>query len=347
MKRYIVLCGLLLFAISALSQSSLAYKNNALRPGDVNTSSEIQYVAPGNPGPNQIWDFSGIKYTGTKNLSRVLSANTTALVGVSEYNVLLNEGGYEYYFNISSDKFEEKGYTLKDLTVIYADPLLKMKYPFAYGESFTDNWTATALFKSVTKIEISGDFTVTADATGDLILPDRTLSKALRIKTEKNSVEMNPCNSTVTHILRYLWYAPGYRYPVLVTTVSEYKTTGQEPRTTKIAAVNLQQEVVSDAVTVIPDSQPSFSTDILVNVFPNPFSEKLSYNYFLRKQMPVTITLYDITGKSMSLVMKTQTLPEGVHQGEINPDDYSLTPGIYYLRFTFENKVIVKKIVKM
>jgi len=347
MKKHIVLLSLLISAFSAFSQNSLTYKNNALLPGDANTSSEIQYVTPGNSGTNQIWDFSRIKYTGTDNSSRILSTATTKLAGVSEYNILLNEGGYEYYFNLTSEKFEEKGYTLKDLTVVYSDPLLKMKYPFAYGESFTDNWTATALFQNVTKIELSGDYTVTADATGDLILPDRTISKVLRIKTEKNSIEVNVCNSTVAHFLRYLWYAPGYRYPVLVTTVSEFKTTGQEPKITKTAAVNLQQVVVSDAITALPDPQPSINMDIVVNVYPNPFTEKLSYNYFLRKQMPVTINLYDITGKAMNLVMNTQTQQEGIHQGEINPDDYSLTPGIYYLRFTFENKVIVKKIVKM
>ena len=84
MKKHIVLLSLLISAFSAFSQNSLTYKNNALLPGDANTSSEIQYVTPGNSGTNQIWDFSRIKYTGTDNSSRILSTATTKLANGKE-----------------------------------------------------------------------------------------------------------------------------------------------------------------------------------------------------------------------------------------------------------------------
>ena len=348
MKKYILFAAAMILVSTGFSQYVLSYKNNALIKGDVILSKEVQYVDPSSAGLNQIWDFSKITFNGTDNSSRILSSPTAKLEGVSDYNILLSEGGgREYYLNMTPTDLTEKGYTAKDLTMVYSDPVLKMIYPFTYGESFTDKYVGSALFQGLTKIDVSGDNTVTADAFGTLILPNLTLTNTLRVKAEKTGVEMNPCSSNVVDILKYSWYAPGYRYPVLVITTIESKATGQEPVITKSATINVQQPVNTETVGDVPEPQPQATNDIAVSVYPNPFNEKFNFNYFLRKQMPVKIALYDVIGKFTKLVLQSDMQAEGIHTGEIDAEELNLTPGMYYLRFTFENQVVVKKVVKL
>ena len=347
MKKYTLLAVAMILSSAAFSQYVLSYKNNALIKGDVILSKEVQYVDPGYAGMNQIWDFSKIKFNGTENSNRILSSPTAKLEDVSEYNILLSEGGREYYMNMTSTDLTEKGYTAKDITMVYSDPVLKMIYPFTYGESFTDKYVGSALFQGVTKIDLNGDNTVTADAFGTLILPNLTLTNTLRVKVEKTGIEVNPCSSSVVRILKYSWYASGYRYPVLVITTIESKATGQEPVITKSATINVQQPVNTETVGGDTEPLPQAANYIAVSVYPNPFNEKFNFNYFLRKQMPVRIALYDLTGKFTKLVLQSNMQAEGIHTSEIDAVELSLTPGMYYLRFTFENQVVVKKVVKL
>lgn len=343
MKKYILLAAAMILVSTAFSQYVLSYRNNALIKGDIILSKGIQYIDPGSAGLNQIWDFSKIKFNGAVNNIHIISDPVAKLEGVSEFNILLSEAGVgEEYMNITSTDLTEKGYTSKDLTVVYSDPVLKMIYPFTYGESFTDKYVGSALFQGFTKINLSGDYTVTADAFGTLILPNLALTNTLRVKTEKTGVEVNPCSAKLVSILKYSWYAPGYRYPVLAITTIESKATGQEPVITKSAAINVQQPENTETVGDVTQA----ANDIAVSVYPNPFNEKFNFNYFLREKMPVKIALYDLTGKFKKLILQSDMQAEGIHTGEIDAEELNLTPGMYYLRFTFENKMVVKKVVK-
>ena len=347
MKKYILLACVMILASAGFSQCVLSYKSNALIKGDVILSKEFQYVDPGSAGQNQIWDFSKISFKGNEKSNHIFSSPTAKLEGVSEYNVLMSDGERESYMNITAADLAEKGYTAKDLTMVYSDPVLLMVYPFTFGESFTDKYTGSTLFQGQTKIDLTGDYTVTADAFGTLILPDRTLTNTLRVMAEKSGVEMNPCSSNVVRILKYSWYAPGYRYPVLAITTIESKATGKEPVITKSAYVNIQQPINTGTVAGVTDPQPQAPNDIAVSVYPNPFNEKFNFNYFLRKQTPVKIALYNMTGNLITLILQSDMQIEGIHTGAIDAEDLNMTPGMYYLRFTFENQVVVKKVVKL
>ncbi len=350
MKNILLSSVFLALAVSLLAQTSLTYKNNALVAGDVNVYREIQFADPGNSGPNQIWDFSKIQFTGKNPESKVQSVASKNLSGVSEYNLLLNDSEYEYFYNFNESGFEEKGFINKEkeLTLVYSDPIVKMKYPFSFGEQFTDTYTGIAWYKEVSRIDVSGDYSVIADAFGTLIFPDRVIKNALRLKITRNGLDRNMCGSTVSDAVRYLWYAPGMRYPVLNISTMEYQSSAQAPVVTKTAFINLEQrdESATIAGTVEPQSQVDKS-DVSVILFPNPFSEKISYNYFLRKQLPVTIELFDMTGNNRVQLVKNQIQVEGLHTGELDGMVNGLTPGIYYFRFTFDKQVVVSKVVKI
>jgi hypothetical protein len=350
MKKLYLFSALLILASSSIAQISLTLSKNALIAGDSNCYHEISYVDPGNSGPNQIWDFSKIQFTGNKPVSRMPYTPSKELAGVGPYNILLNEGGYEYYFFYTDNGFEERGFTNqeKEVSMVYSDPVLKMKFPFSFGQQFSDQYAGTAMFQKNFQIDINGDYKVNADAFGTLILPDRVIKNTLRIKIVKKGLERNMCGSTEINTVKYLWYAEGCRYPVMHLSVMEYQTGGQTSVVTRTASVNLDQKCEVDAIAGFEQiNSQTDDPDVSVILFPNPFNEKLTYNYFLRKALPVTIDLYDMLGRVSVRLVKNQFKESGLHTGELDGLSYGMTPGVYYLRFTFDKKTVVSKVIKL
>jgi hypothetical protein len=347
MKTYILILTFFGLIFNAFSQTTLTYEHHALKPGDNNTFQEIEYILPGGSGPNQIWDFSKIQPTGESDPGSITLYPSKNPSRIGTFNLVVTEKDKEYYYNLAPTQLEELGYISDEFDLVYTDPIRKMTYPFTFGDAFTDHYAGNALYQGVTNIDLIGEYTVTADAFGTLILPDRVLTNTLRVKSEKTAIEVNMCGSIEVSLTRYLWYAPGYRYPVLYTSVREYSISGQEPVVTKTSGTNLQQtlEVIANG-----DENPQLqeiNSDVAVIVYPNPFDDKLTYNYFLRKGHTVSIDLYDISGRIDKPLQKSLKQPEGLYTSELVATDYNLLPGIYYLRFTFDNKVVVKKIVKL
>ena len=279
MKNILLSCIVLLMSFGLFAQNSLTYKNNALLPGDSSTYREVKFVEPGNAGPNQIWDFSKIQYTGTSPVNFIQPASSLKISGIETYNVLLKDSGYDYFMNSTENRLEERGYINKDkkMTLSYSDPVMKMRYPFFYGDQFIDPFTGVAFFSETSRIDFSGTNKVTADAYGTLIMPDMVLRNVLRVKSEKKGLQISMCGSTEISIVKYSWYAPGFRYPVMNLSTVETRYRGGEPEVTKTANINTWQQHDGSAVAAsnYPDKQIEKS-DISVIVFPNPFSDKLT-----------------------------------------------------------------------
>ena len=73
MKTLTIIASLFFLTIRLIAQTSLNYADNGLISGDTYNFQEFQFTAPGNAGPNQIWDFSKIQFTG-KNPVGILQA---------------------------------------------------------------------------------------------------------------------------------------------------------------------------------------------------------------------------------------------------------------------------------
>lgn len=350
MKNILFPSVLLFMAVSLFAQTSLTHKNNAVISGDSCVYREIQFVDPGNAGSNQIWDYSKIQFTGTSLVSFIQPASSQKIAGVENYNILLKESGYDYFLNSFENRLEELGYVNKDknMTLVYSDPVIKMKYPFFYGDQYIDPFSGVAYYNGKSRIDLSGNYTVVADAYGTLILPDLVIKNTLRVKIIKKGLQIGICGSTETNIIKYCWYAPGYRYPVLNISIVENRYSGEAPEISKTAFVNTQQHNDNSTIAGSNDPGPQIEkSDVSVILFPNPFDVKLTYNYFLRKQLHVSIELYDMSGKFSLRLLKNQIQSEGLHTGELDGFTYGLTPGVYYIRFTFDKLVIVSKVVKI
>ena len=336
----------MLFLITgAFSQTTLTYQKNALHLGDSVPSYEFEYTTPGNSGPNQIWDFSKIVFTSKKQTANVGTTPTYNLEDVGNFNTLLTEAGYEYYFDLNETTLMLKGYTSADFLTLYTDPILKMKYPFAYGDNYKDAFAGHAIYKVNTHITFDGEYTVSADGYGTLIAPDKTYRNVLRLTITKNSLQSNPCSTIKSDQTFYYWYAEGYRYPVLTLNYKSAEKNADAAVIEKSGFYNLQQPINNNNIVAsINDEQDN---DFAINSYPNPFYDKVGFSYFLREPMNVTIEFFDMSGKLNVFVMNNQAQQVGIHSGEIDAKALNLTPGVYYIRFTFGDKVIVKKLVKI
>jgi hypothetical protein len=210
------------------------------------------------------------------------------------------------------------------------------------------------MYNETNTIDFFGDCTVAADAYGTLILPDQVFEKALRVKSVKNGLQINMCGTTTVNIVKYMWYATGYRYPVLSISLVENRYNEGTPQITKTAFINTDQLNQKDAI--IASNNPGKTdgqvkqvgkSEVTVNLSPNPFSTILTYDYFLTEQLPVTIELYDLSGKQYGWFVKNQTQTIGLHKGELNAANFGLMPGTYFIRFTFDKQVVIRKVVKI
>jgi len=356
MKTILFTSVFLFIAIGLFAQTPLTLANNALATGDSNAFREIQFTDPGNAGTNQLWDFSQIAYTGNNPVSTIQAAPAQRTDGVGFYNLSLIENGYDYFMNLSGNRLEEWGYENKELklTLKYSDPVLKMKYPFSYGEQFSDHFIGVARYNETNIIDFFGDCIVNADAWGTLVLPDRVIRNALRVKSVKKGLQINMCGTTDVNIVKYQWYASGYRYPLLNINIVENSSNGAAPVVTKTAFINTRQIdersaiLGSDTQSNKSDKVNTFEKpDVSVIVSPNPFPVNLTYNYLLTEPMDVSVELYDLSGKSSGWLVKNQLQAEGLHTGELDAVAYNLTPGTYFMRFTFGKQVVIRKIVKI
>jgi hypothetical protein len=347
MKKLLVLSLLLIIAAIASSQVVLTFSKNGLFAGDSVYTQEIKFISPGNSGPDQIWDFSKIEFTGNNPVSLTSEMPLKHLDGLDNSNLILNDHGYEYYLNSNKDILEELGLTSKDYSFVFSDPMLKMKYPFSYGENFTDKYSGTGYYREDKKVDISGNYTVFADGYGTIILPDKILKNAMRLRIEETGTQLNPCNSIDRKIQRYLWYVPNAKHAVLGFTISEYTFSGEDPKITYTGFINQKMYNSFDLNTAATNLDAGDLAESSVVLFPNPFNKRLSYNYFLREQMQVSVELVNISGSRLAFLLDNKVQQEGMHTGEFDASSINLPMGVYYLRFTFGKKVVVSKVVKI
>ena len=82
-------------------------------------------------------------------------------------------------------------------------------------------------------------------------------------------------------------------------------------------------------------------------IFPNPFYENLRINYSLKSECLVEISIYDYRGKYITTLIKKWE-SAGTYSYLWNAKDdqnKSISPGLYFVRFTANNSLVIKKII--
>ncbi|MDR0729117.1 MAG: PKD domain-containing protein, partial [Prevotellaceae bacterium] len=170
-------------------------------------------------------------------------------------NYAVNEGGEtDFYFTASDKGNRYTGWMSPDKQVSFDAPVTKLPFPFAFGDSVSESYTAHGRYHndSLTGF-ITGNYTVVADAYGTVVLPDgRELCNALRIKTIDSYTE-HYCKTTEVTIEKYLWYTPYYRFPVFTVVQAVYGYTHEPARDTLQAAYYTLNAMPAPAVKAMND----------------------------------------------------------------------------------------------
>ena len=84
------------------------------------------------------------------------------------------------------------------------------------------------------------------------------------------------------------------------------------------------------------------SEEVLLEIFPNPFSQTTTVKYFLTQKEKINLVVYNTDGKK---VFRTENLPNEIGWNKMEFKAENLPSGIYQLALYLENEVMVKNIV--
>lgn len=303
----------------------LRYATHALKIGVDNPMSYCQYADPGQAGNNVTWDFSGLKFT--KSFTGYI--RNSAFHGnqsiFSRANTELQEFSSRFYFDVNDQEIDQYGYASADggTIVKYTTPFVKIKYPFEYGDFYTGTFQGISEYQNVKNADISGNYSVDADANGTLILPgDVVFKNTLRVKTTKTYTMQFSVSSQKINIVTYRWYDSAHRYPLLVlteiTTVS-----GSNSFKTHQAAYN--NNVVST-----PKSANSILASQNFELYPNPVKSSLTVSFDAVSQGSLAFEIYDMSGK-LQKSFQRNIVSNGSNQYDISDELQGLRPATYLL----------------
>ncbi len=329
-----ILCA----GITALPQITLSYNTHAISTVENNNMVICKYADPGESGKNVTWDFSQLKdikdFTGLVNQHYSQGSNPEFPYS----NTQLTEFDNTFYYNITKDKMEETGMASKDKSVIikYDQPFLKMKFPFTTGDAFAGNITGTYSANGI-KATINGTYSVEADAWGKLILPGNVVAtNTLRVKSVKDYDREFSSSTQHIEIITYRWYNENNRYPLLVLT-SIKATTGSNSTYSYQAAYNNR---LKSALSV---ENTKLDENALM-LYPNPVVDKLTVKYHVETTGPVSIELFDNSGKKIKSLLD-KNLIRGDYSLELDAQNNGLPSGMYYIRAIMSGKSVTKEFV--
>jgi hypothetical protein len=81
-------------------------------------------------------------------------------------------------------------------------------------------------------------------------------------------------------------------------------------------------------------------------VAPNPYRDGFSLNLTLPASKTVQVSLYNSTGQLLRTLLPAQQLAAGAHAVRVETDA-ATAPGVYLLKITTGNQILMKKIVKL
>jgi arabinogalactan endo-1,4-beta-galactosidase len=101
--------------------------------------------------------------------------------------------------------------------------------------------------------------------------------------------------------------------------------------------------VLSQATAAAPAAATNAPT---ATVAPNPYRDGFSLNLTLPASKTVQVSLYNSTGQLLRTLLPAQQLAAGAHAVRVETDA-ATAPGVYLLKITTGNQILMKKIVKL
>ena len=92
------------------------------------------------------------------------------------------------------------------------------------------------------------------------------------------------------------------------------------------------------------------STNLATNIssYPNPFTDIATINFNVTGAAPVTISIYDVSGRLVKAVVENQTFPSGEHSvqwGGVSSNGDAVVPGVYFCRMNSGDSIHSSRMV--
>lgn len=187
---------------------------------------QTEWLEPGTASDSAVWDFSQAIVVSEHHPVLYLSFGDSALVRF--------EGGAQYSYTISGDSVLWMGYENPTTKAGDSIPPLAMWFPMDYGDSIATPLYFKGDYCGNNALAMNGMHKTIADGLGTLILPDDTIRKVMRIRTEYTAkvkidrdMDMAPISENDTLITKtvtaWRWYSSDYRYPLAESIRSVYR----------------------------------------------------------------------------------------------------------------------------
>jgi len=179
--------------------------------------------------------------------------------------------------------------------------------------SITSGTVSLTLFGIPLNPTFNGTCTVTADATGTLVLPAKTFTDAIRVNTS----QLISANGATVNLVYYDYYSPSLsKAPIYSIQSATINATGQPTSNQKITTVLNNWELVN-----VKENEKENSE---INVFPNPATNLV--NFTTANLNANKVSVMDINGK----IIFTEIIENG--KAKINTSNFSA--GIYIYQIT-------------
>lgn len=335
MKNLYLLLSCVLTASVITAQPVLTEKSHSIIAGDAHDYLFTSNAEIGPAGPMTTWDFTGLEFTEKSLTSNMLNSSVTEKAHqIPDANAVIEEFGNHFYFRVNGNSIEQYGVVTKNSVIRYDNPILKLRFPLSFGDSYSGTFSGE-IMNGKTSANTNGHYNVTADGYGTLRLPgDITIHNVLRLKTEQIRNAGKPNEHA---IITYRWYQPEVRYPVFV--VIQYRS-GDRLTTSQTA---VYAHATSNQATLKSENVSGRTSEPMI--FPNPYKNFINVSFELADNSPVTIELYDASGKRINTVVNNLPFETGKHIHKIDLNENGLKAGAYYVRTKLGDEVFVKKIV--
>ena len=303
MKTFFIILSLFVLGLfDVAAQTVLTIERNLPLPSDDVVMSGVAVTDAGVKGKNAVWNFSGVSLVGGKHYIRYYGEAPDSLVRIEDNAVYAEAlvAGKLYVYGVE-DRLRK---------LVFSVPVLRMPYPFAYGDSLCAPFEGRGKYCDNRYVKVTGDVKVVADGLGRLVFPGNVaFDDVLRVTTTRRAdIRMSPDSSAFDSVKpltevehRHDWYASGSRYPLL-TLVERTTYDGQTRVAGREAAYLMTAE---DNAAVYENATENIETDGAGGRLSNGvladydvlFSEgRLAVEYELTDEADVSLSVSDVSG---------------------------------------------------
>lgn len=268
-------------------------------------------------GGGQTWNFSSLNTHFSLLTTNTVNTNSNPSYTNANITVTSTPAASAYYQTSATDlKYWGGDQTLggQPATLTFSSPAVYMAYPTSLG-TFTNSTIGGSVNVLGNPGTFTGVCTVTANATGTLIVPSFTLPNTIKVLTTVGiNGTVGPFTVSATQITNEFYSPADSKYPIL----SVVASTITSPLGTSVQKTAYVQKAFT------PVGIKEISKDENHVVYPNPASSEVNF-----LSVPATLEVFDLTGK----LIESKRV-EGMYS--LNVSNYA--NGLYIYKLTSENK---------